>query len=669
MVSPFRALTDDETGLRLHRPGIGWSLAFILGIALGVFGGHQFAWLLTGTAALLLAWLLRPRYRAMLLCMVTLSLAALYGARTHDANALTHARLSAAQASGKPITLTATVANNCFTVVRKRSAPFAFFTLEDVTFDDGIPLSGKTLQGFYYDADGPLPQTGERWHFHARIRSNSWYNTMQCSLYGAPHPDKLPLRIESVPPPGSYALTGPELLTRLRREAAEEETFPLVVTFTQPPKIIPRKRGGDYAVYPLTHAWLADGTPLAHPKMSLAFYDKSANFPHVGEHWRLPVTLRQRSSLTTLTFACKVEPQELPASVHLSDADCHDETRYRFARLRNCLAEHLALGVPPEDALLTQTMTLGVRKKLPREEMQRYADAGIIHIFSISGLHVGILAGLLIWTLAWMGLRLRTRAFIILPILLGYLLITGIPPSAARACLMASLYCLAPCFFRKSDATTALLLTAVLSLLYEPNWIGDVGALLSFTVIGGILLYMAPIAYLLNMLFRSRLRTRAIGELPHATPWHFRLRRAFASGLALTLAAWLASLPLTLYFFGRFSIIGLFLNLFIPPLTILIVWFACASAVAGFVLPLASLLLNRANAFLLHLIEYICDLTLLYPWAVYETHTPPSFSATLLGEFLLLLGGLYLRALERYLRRRDPYDPHAYALLLSRPTP
>ncbi len=664
MDSPLHAITDPDIGLRLHRPTTGWALAAILGIALGVHFGQGMLWLSLGTLLIGLTWVLARPTRALLLCLATLCLSAWYGAQTHDANATSWTRLTAAQESGEPIPLTATVANNCFVIERKYAAPYATFSLEDVTFEDGTPLSGARIKGFYYDADGPLPRTGERWCFYARIRSHVWYDMLHASLYGAPHPDKIPHRIETTPTPSIAPLTGEQLLDCLQQQAPEGDTFPLLVRIPHAPEIIARKRGGDYAKYTFTEAFLKDGRVLSHPKMTLYFYDKSGAFPQCGEYWSLPVSLRKNASEKSVTFSCKVSPPAAPPSLHLVEQDAHGDLRYRFAALRNRLASHLALGIPPEDALLTQTMTLGIQKRIPHEDMQRYADAGIIHIFSISGLHVGIIAGLLIWFLAWVGLRLRTRIFIILPALLGYLILTGIPPSAARACFMAILFCAAPCFMRRADATSTLLLTAVAALLYEPNWVSNVGALLSFTVMGGILLYMSPITYFANLLFHSRLRRTAIGELRLQYPWHFRIRRRLASLFGLTISAWLASIPLTLYFFERFSIVGTLLNLFIPTLTIFIVWLACVSALSGFFLPTLSILFNRINTLLLSAIEAICDVTLHYPWAIYEAENPPPLSLIIACELLLLFGGLYLRALEKRIRLRDPRDLHAYAVLL-----
>ncbi len=665
MFSPLRALTDPDIGLRLHRPATGWALAIILGITLGVLHGHGAAWLTVGTGAVVLSWFLWRVVRPTLLCLAALAFAAWYGALTHSANTLSEERLTVARLSGEPIALEATVANNCFTIPRKKAAPYGSFALEEATFADGEKLSGWKLHGFYYDADGPLPKMGERWLFYARIRSSVWYNNLQCTLYGAPDPATLPQKVD--PPTGETPpLEGDKLLAHLTEMGACEEPLFLTVTFEKEPEIVSRKRGGNYVRATFSQAWLEDGTPIAHPKMTLYLYDSSEHFPRAGETWRLPVTLRKRFSAKALAFSCKVDRIPIPPSRHLVAKDAHDKLRYRFAHLRNRLAEHLALGVHPDEALLTQTMTLGVRKRLPREEMQRYADAGIIHIFSISGLHVGILAGILFWFLAWVGLRLRTRVLVVLPTLLGYLLLTGIPPSAARACCMAILYCAAPFFMRKADAPSALLITAVGALIYEPNWVSNVGALLSFTVMGGILLYMSPIAYFVNLLFHSRLRRTAIGEVRLEMPWHFRARRALATLIGMTLAAWAVSVPLTLYFFGRFSVIGTLLNLFIPFLTLFIVWFACASALSGFFLPALSILLNRANALILDLIERICDLSLLTPWAVYETLSRPPLTLILLAEGLLLWGGLYLRALEKHVRLRDPQDPNAYDLLLRR---
>ncbi len=640
-----RALTDPETGLSVHRPLVGWTFAILLGTAFGFFLGYPFPWLIIATGTLLLSWKPSP-WRSLMVCLCCLALTAWRAAHLHDENERTLNRLHEAQQAEHPLLLQGTVAPDVYTVRRKNGAPYARFSLQRATFEDGTPVTGVNLRATYYDADGPLPKMGERWTFPAKLRPNPWYNTFNFTAYGAPDPETLPHQV--APPQTTLNLPAEDFFAQSR-----PNLFPMVTTLGKR-TIVERKRGRPYARYLLEKAWI-DGAQIEHPKITLYYYDPAGNFPNEGETWHLPVKLRKSSSARSLMFSTHVEPLH-PSATHLYQADEGHRLQYQLMRIRERLAQNLALGVSPEEALCTQTMTLGSEQRLPRADRERYADAGIIHIFSISGLHVGIIAGLLLWLFAHVGLRLRLRAFLICPALIGYLLLTGCPPSATRACIMALLYCFAPSLFRRADASCALLATAAVVLLIEPAWIANIGALLSFTVMGGILLYMRPFTYFLNRLMRAQPQRTARGEFPLFTPWHLQVRQKIALLMALTLSAWIASLPLCLFFFGRLSIVGIVLNLFVPTLCVIIVWTSCISAFIGFVLPLVATLLNRFNAFLLQVINTFSDTLLQYEWALLELDTPISCSVTLLSLGFLLCSGLYLRALEKRLRYADPRD-------------
>lgn len=439
---------------------------------------------------------------------------------------------------------------------------------------------------------------------------------------------------------GLYHDRNAAVLARLREEQIGGNTFPLVVTVSNDRQIVPRKRGGPYCRFSVDSAWFADGTAVHGTNLRVSFYDRAGNFPQVGERWRLQVKPRRGAPLYRLALSARgetAERLEVPSGV--------ERSQYWLAGLRERLAGHLALGVAREDALLLQTMLLGRRTTMPYEARQRYADAGIIHIFAISGLHVGIVAGFLIWVMGALGVRLRWRAVVLAPALVGYLLLTGIPPSAARACSMAILYCLAPTVLRQASAPAALFATAAGVLLIEPGWIANVGAILSFTVMGGILLCMAPMERVLAGWMGAGESERDPGALPAPPSWHVRLRRRLAALVALTLSAWLAAAPLSLYFFGRLSFVGLALNLLIPGLTLGIVWCACVSAVAGFAFAPISELCNRAGVALLRVLDLCSEFALSLPGSTVELAPMerPGLTVTLLLELALLLFGLWLR--------------------------
>lgn len=429
---------------------------------------------------------------------------------------------------------------------------------------------------------------------------------------------------------------------RLRSAQELGQPITLIATVSNDRQVVPRKRGGPYCRFSADDAWFEDGTEIHGINLRFSFYDRAGNFPNTGETWRLVAKPRRHSAYGQLTLSARGEGAE-----HLPDRDQARHLAYRFADLRNRLAEHLALGVPPDVASQLQTMLLGRRTQLPYDLRQRYTRAGILHLFAISGLHVGIVAGFLIWLLARLGLRLRVRALILAPVLGGYLLLTGLPPSATRACLMAVLYCLAPTLLRRADAPSALFATAAAVLLVEPSWVANVGAILSFTVMGGILLWMAPLRTLLLRLLRVAPSVLA-ADAPRAVaglPWHQRWRVLIASLMALTFSAWLAAAPLSLFFFGRLSFVGLLLNLLVPALALAIVWCACLSALSGFLWAPLAIGFNRLGATCLQLLDVCSSLALQLPGATLDLPPMqrPGLTLTLLLELSILVGGLRLR--------------------------
>lgn len=418
--------------------------------------------------------------------------------------------------------------------------------------------------------------------------------------------------------------------------------------------LIHRKRGGAYCRFNLDNARFEDGSAVSGTQIFVCYYNRNGEFPEVGEAWRLRGYLRKQSAYGTQTLS--VQHRD---ATPLPEADQRFRPTYLLHPVREALARNLAIGVLPEEALLTQTMVLGGHRKLPYKLRRRYADAGILHIFAISGLHIGIVTGLLVCAIAFCGFSLRMRALILLPILLLYLLLTGVPPSATRACMMALIYFFGPVVLRRSNLAAAFAVTAGGVLIAEPAWIAHLGALLSFGVMGGILLWMRPLTLLISTSLRVKRRRTLLADERFGLAWHVRLRLVIATYLALTLSAWLAAFPLTLVFFGRVSMVGLLLNTFVPTLTIGIVWMACISSLAGFLLAPLSLILNRFNAFILAQIDTLSAALVALPGAVIEIPGQPGILLFFLLEGLFIWGGILLRRWEWYRLQAEREDPFA----------
>ncbi len=231
----------------------------------------------------------------------------------------------------------------------------------------------------------------------------------------------------------------------------------------------------------------------------------------------------------------------------------------------------------PELAGLNRAILLGRRSDLSRERKRAFVDAGTIHVFAISGLHVMVVAWLLQSMLARVGVSPRGCGLIGLPLVWAYVVLTGARPSAIRAATMASLMFAAPIMGRRSDSLAAWSITALGVYALSPELVFDLGCALSFTVMFGIVFWCHWSRY-----FR---------------PWFAEgsCWRRMAGNLGVSFAAWVAGVPLAASAFGRFTPGGLLANLVVVVCAEWMVKVGASALAVSFVcVPLAALLNNVA---------------------------------------------------------------------------
>lgn len=301
--------------------------------------------------------------------------------------------------------------------------------------------------------------------------------------------------------------------------------------------------------------------------------DTSLRFEN-GERIRFSGELRQRDFPSSvpieLTLPASREWNVLSASPRFSISVWGQKLREAAAQtLSNGIEDH------PEQLAVYKALLLGYRKVIPRETHQLFRRTGTLHIFAISGLHVGIVGMLIIAVFQAIGLPRDRWVFGLLPLLLAYVAVTGMKSSALRAFTMAAVYFLAPLFRRKPDIPSSIAFAAILLLLINPLEIRSVGFIYSFTVVCFLVMVFSVIPQ--GFLFRGE------GGL--------RVVRAYVLSLGITsLAALIASAPLTALFFGTYSTVSLLANLAVVPLTFCIV----LSGWLAILIPVASEIFNHA---------------------------------------------------------------------------
>lgn len=249
----------------------------------------------------------------------------------------------------------------------------------------------------------------------------------------------------------------------------------------------------------------------------------------------------------------------------------------------------------PEVAGVLTAMTLGTRDDTRDELIDSFRTSGTLHIFAVSGLHVGLI-GIILWQLLTpLPISRRTCALTIILILCSYAFVTGLRPSAVRATIMASLVLGGPLINREPRVINSLGAAGFLILAFDTNQLFLPGFQLSFAVLLALTLLHKPILALLMPLASPD------PFLPHSLLTEpqrifYKAARGVAETFAVSLAAWAGSLPLMLYHFHLVTPIAPIANLFLIPIAFCVLGTAILSTLAGGI-GFASLctILNNAN--------------------------------------------------------------------------
>jgi ComEC/Rec2-related protein len=248
----------------------------------------------------------------------------------------------------------------------------------------------------------------------------------------------------------------------------------------------------------------------------------------------------------------------------------------------------------PEHHGLISSMVLGLREDTPDEVEEQFQQTGTIHLFSVSGLHVGIIAYLL-WTIAnILRIPRKWAVALIIPSLFFYAAITGLNTASLRAATMAAVLLGGTFVDRKVLSGNSVAAAAVLILAFETNQLFSIGFQLSFAVVATIILLAEPL-YRLLMRFGQPDPFLPPTLFSSAQKLWLSAWGTIARGASVSLAAWIGSLPLILPYFYLVTPVALFANLAIVPLAFFVLAIGVMSLLVTAVTPWLALVFNNAN--------------------------------------------------------------------------
>lgn len=419
---------------------------------------------------------------------------------------------------------------------------------------------------------------------------------------------------------------------------ADLEGRNLTVTGVVADIVQPRAHGARF-LFDIEQMHLA-GRRLASPgRVRLGLYRHRGRLPHAlaaGQRWRFVVRLKRPHGYSNpggFDYEGWLFQHRIRATgyVRVNDALQYlGEARgvgYALQRVRGHLKRALMSALPggPQRGVIL-ALAIGDRAEIDAAHWTVLMRTGTNHLLAISGLHVGLVAGLAFWLGRWLWSR-RAAALLWLPapkaaaliaLLAGtlYAGLAGFSLPTQRAVIMLAVAVLAVWWQRRSSASHTLMLALLAVLVYDPLAVMAPGLWLSFGAVGLIIYAMT-------------------GRLARPRGWRAWLRVQAWLGLGL--------LPLLLGLFQRASLIAPLANLFaVPFVGLLIVPLSLAGTVMLLIWPWAGQHLLWGASGLVGLLWQGLALLAAFPLAQWSGAAPGAWAPGLIMGLALLGVGVLL---------------------------
>jgi competence protein ComEC len=299
-------------------------------------------------------------------------------------------------------------------------------------------------------------------------------------------------------------------------------------------------------------------------------------------------------------------------------------------------------GLKGQEFAVAAALLLGQNDMLDNETRQAYSGSGVTHILSVSGLHVGVIFIIINFLLGFMkkkGRQLFLKTFLILATIWAYALLTGMSPPVLRSAAMFTFISIGNASRRYVHIINSLAVSAMLLLLIDPLMISNIGFQLSYLAIVGIVFFNKPIADLWNP------GNKIADEI-----WGL---------IAVSLAAQLATAPLTMLYFHQFPAYFIPANLIAIPLSFLAIYSGVA-VLATSAIPLISSFLGLITNYLLFFLNYSVGFIERLPYSVLSITN--IFNQEMILLYLILIS---LLLLFYYKRKGIVFITLGLGLLLS----
>ncbi|MFH0866282.1 MAG: ComEC/Rec2 family competence protein [Bacteroidota bacterium] len=265
-----------------------------------------------------------------------------------------------------------------------------------------------------------------------------------------------------------------------------------------------------------------------------------------------------------------------------------------------------------EEYAVAGALILGYTDKLDQDLINVYSGSGALHILSVSGMHVGIIFIVLNFLLAFLDRKKKGRYIKLVTLILliwFYAAITGLSPAVNRAAAMITFVIAGRIFGRNTNIYNTLAASAMLLLVFNPLLVSDVGFQLSYIAVFGIVLLQKKIHNLWQ-------------------PSNWLLLQIWLI-VSVSIAAQIATFPLSIFYFHQFPNYFLFTNLVVVPFSSFIIYCGMIVLIASTFAFIASLF-SKAFVYMLYGLNYTIRFIENLPYSVTHGLTLSSMETIML---------------------------------------
>lgn len=236
-----------------------------------------------------------------------------------------------------------------------------------------------------------------------------------------------------------------------------------------------------------------------------------------------------------------------------------------FGEVNHAVENALYNNVGGETASVCFALLTGTTDFISEGTLSSFRNGGLAHVFAVSGLHIGVIYGALTAIFKKSGVNRFISAAVRIVFIFLYAGVCGFSPSSLRAVIMCAVSAISSCIYCRYDSLNALSVAAIIILLVNPMQLFEVGFVLSFSALCGIVLLSGTV----RRLFRF-------------------LPEKIKGALSVGLPAQFATVPALMNSFGCVSWAGLFLNLIFVPVISALYVLLFAGVLLSLILPFAA---------------------------------------------------------------------------------